>query len=284
MVAAFFDLDKTVIAKASMVAFGGPLYRAGLLSRWLLLRALYGQLVYLWLGADEARLARMRNATLALTKGWDHEHISSIVAETLEQVIEPIVYDEALQLIRHHRDEGHLVVLISASPEEIVAPLGAYLGADLVIATRARLDDEGRYSGELEFYSYGPAKAVAMTELAEERTLDLAASFAYSDSITDVPMLETVGHPVAVNPDRGLFRIARERDWEVRRFVRPVRLRERANMPRPAATAAAGGGLATIVAGAVVWWWLHRQPPAVELSTRRQRLAVRLQGGGARAV
>ena len=105
MVAAFFDLDKTVIAKASMVAFGGPLYRAGLLSRWLLMRALYGQLVYLWLGADEARLARMRNAALALTKGWDHEHVSAVVAETLDEVVEPIVYEEALQLIRHHRDE-----------------------------------------------------------------------------------------------------------------------------------------------------------------------------------
>ena len=278
MVAAFFDLDKTVIAKASMVAFGGPLYRAGLLSRWLLMRALYGQLVYLWLGADEARLARMRNAALALTKGWDHEHVSAVVAETLDEVVEPIVYDEALQLIRHHRQEGHLVVLISASPEEIVAPLGAYLGSDVVIATRARLDEHGRYSGELEFYSYGPAKAVAMEELAAARDLRLAGCFAYSDSATDLPMLEAVGHPIVVNPDRALARIARERDWEVRRFVRPVRLRDRVNMPRPAA-AAAGGGLATLVAGTVVWWSLRRQPPGVELPTRRQRLAVRLRGG-----
>ena len=278
MVAAFFDLDKTVIAKASMVAFGGPLYRAGLLSRWLLMRALYGQLVYLWLGADDARLARMRNAALALTKGWDHQHVSAVVAETLDEVVEPIVYDEALQLIRHHRQEGHLVVLISASPEEIVAPLGAYLGSDVVIATRARLDEHGRYSGELEFYSYGPAKAVAMEELAAARDLRLAGCLAYSDSATDLPMLEAVGHPIVVNPDRALARIARERDWEVRRFVRPVRLRDRVNMPRPAA-AAAGGGLATLVAGTVVWWWLRRLPPAVELATRRQRLAVRLRGG-----
>jgi HAD superfamily hydrolase (TIGR01490 family) len=278
MVAAFFDLDKTVIAKASMVAFGGPLYRAGLLSRWLLMRALYGQLVYLWLGADEARLARMRNAALALTKGWDHEHVSAVVAETLDEVVEPIVYDEALQLLRHHREEGHLVVLISASPEEVVAPLGAYLGSDVVIATRARLDEYGRYSGELEFYSYGPAKAAAMEELAAAHGLRLGSCFAYSDSVTDLPMLEAVGHPIVVNPDRALARIARERDWEVRRFVRPVRLRDRVTMPRPAA-AAAGGGLATLVAGTVVWWSLRRQPPAVELPTRRQRLAVRLRGG-----
>src|SRR4051812_11741829 len=85
--AAFFDLDKTVIAKASMVAFGKPLYRAGLLSRWVLLRALYGQLVYLYLGADEDRMARMRESVLRVARGWDHAHVASIVRETLDEVI-----------------------------------------------------------------------------------------------------------------------------------------------------------------------------------------------------
>jgi HAD superfamily hydrolase (TIGR01490 family) len=259
--AAFFDLDKTVIAKASMVAFGGPLYRAGLLSRWLLLRALYGQLVYLYLGADEARLARMRNAVLALTKGWHHDHVSALVREALEEVIEPLVYDEALELMRAHQADGDLVVIISASPEEIVAPLAEFLGADASLATRARLDDDGRYSGELETYCYGPAKADLMRQMAEERDLDLDASVAYSDSITDLPMLEAVGHPVAVNPDRGLLRLARSREWEVRWFERPVRLRDRVSMPRPAATAA-GGGLAALAAAGAVWWWLRRDPQA----------------------
>jgi HAD superfamily hydrolase (TIGR01490 family) len=262
MRAAFFDLDKTVIAKASMVAFGPPLYREGLLSRWLLLRALYGQLVYLYLGADEGRLARMREAALRLTKGWDHEHISSIVRETLEEVIEPIVFEEALELIRDHSEAGDLVVIISASPEEIVAPLASFLGADVAVATRARLDDEGRYSGELELYCYGPAKAEVMVDMAAERGIDMADSWAYSDSVTDIPMLEVVGHPVVVNPDRALLRVARTREWEVRRFVKPVRLRDRVSMPGPRATAAAGTGMAVTVAAAVVWWWLHRQPPA----------------------
>lgn len=260
MEAAFFDLDKTVIAKASMVAFGRPLYREGLLSRWLLLRALYGQLVYLWLGADEARLARMRDAALRLTKGWHHENVSRIVRETLEEVIEPIVFEEALDLIRQHRADGHLVVIISASPEEIVRPLAEYLGADVAIGTEAELDEEGRYSGLLKRYAYGPAKADAMRELAAARDIDLAASYAYSDSVTDVPMLEVVGHPVAVNPDRPLLRVAREREWEVRRFVKPVKLRDRVPMPSPAA--ATGGGLTlTAVTAGVVWWWLRRQPP-----------------------
>ena len=262
MEAAFFDLDKTVIAKASMVAFGRPLYREGLLSRWLLLRALYGQLVYLYLGADDARLARMRNAALALTKGWHQDVVRRVVRETLEEVVDPIVYDEALELIRSHQDAGRVVLIVSASPEEIVRPLADYLGADGAIATRARLDEDGRYSGELDRYCYGPAKVTAMEEVAEERGIDLAGSYAYSDSITDVPMLEAVGHPVAVNPDRALLRVARAREWEVRRFVKPVRLRDRVPMPN-AATAAAGGGVtAAAVATVVVWWYLRRQPPA----------------------
>jgi HAD superfamily hydrolase (TIGR01490 family) len=262
MEAAFFDLDKTVIARASMVAFGRPLYQAGLLSRWLLLRALYGQLVYLYLGADEARLARMRRSVLALTRGWDRAHVSAIVEEALTRVVEPIVYAEALELLRGHREAGHLVVLVSASPEEIVVPLAGYLRVDHVIATRARLDDHGRYSGDLEFYAFGRHKAAAMRALASQRDIDLDRSFAYSDSVSDLPMLEAVGHPVVVNPDRELLRTARQRGWEVRRFRQPVRLRDRVAMP-PAGPAAVGGGLAAIVAGAVVWWWLRRQPPAV---------------------
>src|SRR6058998_1318356 len=167
--AAFFDLDKTVIAKASMVAFGRPLYREGLLSRWLLLRALYGQLVYLYLGADEERLVRMRNAVLALTKGWHQDTVRRVVRETLEDVVDPIVFEEALELIRAHQEAGRAVLIVSASPEEIVLPLADYLGADGAIATRARIDGEGRYSGDLERYCYGPAKLAAIRDVAAER-------------------------------------------------------------------------------------------------------------------
>jgi HAD superfamily hydrolase (TIGR01490 family) len=262
MEAAFFDLDKTVIAKASTVAFGRPLYREGLLSRWLLLRALYAQLLYLYLGADDARLARMRNAALALTKGWTQETVRRVVRETLEEVVHPIVFEEALELIHQHHEDGRLVLIVSAAPEEIVRPLAEYLGADDAIATRARIDADGRYSGELERYCYGPAKRDAIIAVAEERGIDLAASYAYSDSVTDVPMLEAVGHPVAVNPDRALLRVARANEWEVRRFVKPVRLRDRVPMPNAAAAAGGGVTLAAAVAAAVVWWYLHRQPPA----------------------
>ncbi|MEY2453842.1 MAG: hypothetical protein QOD92_3416, partial [Acidimicrobiaceae bacterium] len=173
MEAAFFDLDKTVIAKASMVAFGRPLYREGLISRRVLARAIYGQLVYMYMGADEEKLERMRDSVLALTKGWEQSKVREIVEETLEEVVEPIVYDEALELINEHRAAGRLVFIVSASPEEIVAPLSRYLGVDAYLATRSTIDDEGRYTGTTEFYCYGPNKAEAMRAIAEEQDIDL---------------------------------------------------------------------------------------------------------------
>ncbi|MBL8775993.1 MAG: HAD-IB family hydrolase [Acidimicrobiales bacterium] len=279
MEAAFFDLDKTVIAKASMVAFGRPFQRAGLLSRWLVVRALYGQLVYLYLGADEARMAKMREAVLRVTKGWDQQVISDLVRETLAEVIDPIVYGEALDLIRDHRAAGRRVYIISASPEEIVQPLTEYLGADQAIATRAAIDDEGRYSGDVEFYSYGPFKAEAMEAEAERLGIDLAASFAYSDSATDIPMLEAVGHPVAVNPDRALARYAEEQGWETAHFVRQVELKRR--RPVPTTAAAVSGGVVMAVAGGVVWWWLHRPTRGAgrrPAPTTAQRLAAGAAG------
>jgi len=272
--AAFFDLDKTVIAKASMVAFGRPLYRAGLVSRWILLRAVWGQLVYLQIGADEDRLLRIRQSVLRLAKGWDQARVCEIVRETMDEVIEPIVYDEAIELIRAHREAGRRVVIVSASPVEIVAPLARYLGVHDTIATRAELDGNGRYTGEVEFYSYGPFKVTAMQELAKLHDLDLAASYAYSDSATDLPMLEAVGHPIAVNPDRALLRVARERGWQVIRFGREVSLRARVPMPRPA-QAAAGAGVAGLVAGVVTWWWLRRaSAPRADHQAARTFLAA----------
>ncbi|HEX7443199.1 MAG TPA: HAD-IB family hydrolase, partial [Acidimicrobiales bacterium] len=259
MEAAFFDLDKTVIAKASMVAFGPPLYRAGMISRWLVARALWSQLVFQHVGADEERMQKFRQSALRITRGWDQAHISAIVRETLTEIVDPIVYDEALDLIREHQAAGRRVYLISASPEEIVAPLAHYLGVDEAIASRAKLDDDGRYTGEVEFYSYGPFKAEAIRESAAIHGIDLEASYAYSDSATDLPMLETVGHPVAVNPDRELARVARERGWEIRQFRQGVPLRERVNMP-PRARVAAGVVTLAVVAGlGVAGWWVWRR-------------------------
>ena len=251
MEAAFFDLDKTVIARASMAAFGHHFYRGGLISRTTVVRVMATQLVYLHLGASEQKLDRIRESVLRMTRGWDQSEVSRIVRETLDDVVEPIIYAEALELLEQHQAAGRRVYIVSASPEEIVAPLAEYLGVDGVIASRAVVDLDGRYTGEMDFYAYGPFKAQAMRDVAGREGIDLEDSFAYSDSYTDVPMLEAVGHPVAVNPDRVLARLARDRGWEVRQFSRPVRLRDRVPVPN-LPTAAALTGVALVATGAAV--------------------------------
>ena len=280
MEAAFFDLDKTVIAKASMVAFSGPLHRAGLVSRRLLLRAAWGQLIYAQFGASPARLDKLRDSVLRLTRGWGRDEVSQIVEEALVEVIEPIVFEEALDLIRQHRAAGRKVFIVSASPEEIVAPLARFLGVDEAIATRAEIDAGGRYTGRTETYCYGPEKVVAIDAVARRDGIDLAASYAYSDSASDRPMLEAVGNPVVVNPDRELLRTARRRGWEVRHFAHRVPLRARVPMPAPRHAAVGGGAVALALgAGVVVRWWRYRKQPSPPPTVPGGRAS-----GGARAV
>jgi phosphoserine phosphatase len=126
-----------------------------------------------------------------------------------------------------------------------------------VIATKAKIKD-GKYTGELEFYCYGEGKAEMIGKVAAEQMLDLTGSYAYSDSITDLPMLEAVGHPVAVNPDRELRREAERRGWKIRDFRRPVRLRQRLpQVPAPSPGVAVAVG-SVVVAGVVGWLMLRR--------------------------
>jgi phosphoserine phosphatase len=178
----------------------------------------------------------------------------------------PIIYAEALELFEEHLDAGRKIFLVSSSPIEIVSHLADYLGIDGYIASRSRVDADGRFTGELEFYAYGPHKAAAIRRAAERDGIDLANSYAYSDSITDAPMLEIVGHPVAVNPDRELARLARQREWEIRDFDQPVRLRRRVPTPAPAPTAAVGGVLAAVGLGVAGYRWAqsrHGRLPAL---------------------
>lgn len=250
--AAFFDLDKTIIAKSSTLAFARPLSRAGMLSRRALLKAGLAQAYYSMFGADHDQLERVRTELGELTRGWSKLEIEQLVEETVDEVVSPLVFAEALAIIDEHRRAGRRVIVISSSPVEIVAPLSKYLGVDEVIGTRPEIDAAGLYTGRLDFYAYGPGKAEAILELAERDGLSLADSYAYSDSITDVPMLEAVGHPVVVNPDRELREVAEERDWLVVEFRRPVTLRTRlATLPRPVPViggAAVAGGIAALLA------------------------------------
>ena len=258
--AAFFDLDKTIIAKSSPLALGRSFFREGLIGRSFLLKSLYAQLVFALMGADDSKMERMRVEAAKLTAGWDPEKVRQVVNEVLEDVISPLIYAEALDLMHDHRAAGRLVCIVSSSPEEIVQPLADMLRANRYIATKPAIVD-GKYTGELDFYAYGPHKVEAIRALAEEVGLDLGRSFAYSDSATDLPMLEVVGNPVAVNPDKGLRRIAEERDWAVETFRNPVPLRSRLPNIRPPEMSVPGPVVAAAgVAGvAMVAWWLSQR-------------------------
>ena len=257
MEAAFFDLDKTIISKSSSLAMTRPMYRAGLVSRTMLLRGAYAQLVYLLVGADESRMDRAKEAMTALSKGWEKSAVEELVRDVVIELIDPYVYQEALDLMALHKALGRRVYIVSSSPEEVVGPLAEHFGVMDVIATQAAVED-GKYTGELKRYVYAEGKAEAMRDVASAEGIDLERSFAYSDSATDVPMLEAVGNPVAVNPDRDLRKEAEKRGWQIRYFRRPVRLRTRiaSSIPRPSPLAAAMAGAAV----ALLFAWVYLRP------------------------
>lgn len=260
MEAAFFDLDKTIIARSGPLAFGRSFFREGLISRSSLLKSVWAQFVFHLMGADEKKMDRMREEAAKLTQGWEQEKVRQVVSEVLEEVISPLIYSEALELMHDHRAAGRIICIVSSSPVEIVEPLAHMLRVDHFIATRSKVVD-GKYTGEIEFYAYGPHKVEAIEDLAAELDIDLTRSFAYSDSITDLPLLEAVGNPVAVNPDKDLRRVATERGWMVEAFRNPVTIRDRLPSVHPPEISPAEG-LAAIAAvvglGALAWWVARR--------------------------
>jgi HAD superfamily hydrolase (TIGR01490 family) len=246
--AAFFDLDKTILAMSSSSALSRPLLDGGLLTRTAAIRTGYAALLFHMGGADERKTNRLRDALAELIRGWEVARLSEILDDTLQEHIDPVVYEEALDLIRAHHELGRDVVIVSASAREVVEPIAALLGADEVIATQMEVVD-GHFTGGIDYYAFGENKASAMRELAEQRGYDLARSYAYSDSITDMPMLAAVGNGYAVNPDRALRRAALDNGWGILNFRRPVALRPSAS-PRSVAVGAA------VIAGVAVGVWL----------------------------
>ncbi len=254
--AAFFDLDKTVIAKSSTLAFRKPFYKAGFLGRRTLMKLGVAQLFYVLFGADEDTLERARDQMVQLTAGWHRVEIEQLVEETLDEVADPLVYAEALTLIDEHKRNGREVYLVSASPVEIVRPIGRHIGVTKIIATRVKTDTAGFFLPEIDRYAMGPGKAEAIEEVAEREDIDLGASYAYSDSTTDLPMMEVVGHPVAVNPETKLRRIAEEREWPILEFQRQVSVQSPLRRRAPLIS---GASIAVTALGAVAVAVLRRR-------------------------
>ena len=214
------------------MAFGRSFYDGGLVTRSDAIRTAYAQFLFLVGGADERQTDRLRDSLSDLIEGWDVKKVRSIIKETIHDHIDPVVYDEALDLIRRHHENGRDVIIVSASGSEVVKPIARLLGADGVIATKME-SKKGKYTGEITFYAYGQAKADAIKAMADKRGYSLGRSFGYSDSITDAPMLNLVGHGFAVNPDRAMRKACAQNGWGVLRFKRPVGL-QNTSRTRPA--------------------------------------------------
>lgn len=256
--AAFLDLDHTVIAKSSALAFSKPFMDQGLINRRTVLKSSYAQFLMLLSGADHDQMERMRTHLTNMCTGWNVEQVKAIVNETMHDIVTPLVFAEAAQLIADHKLCGRDVVVVSASGEEIVAPIARALGATHAMATRMVVAD-GKYTGEIAFYCYGEGKVQAIRELAAREGYPLEHCYAYSDSITDLPMLQAVGHPSAVNPDRALRKEALAHGWPVLTFSRPVSLRDRIPAPSGAAMATtAAVGISAVAAGALTYSLLRR--------------------------
>ena len=239
--AVFFDLDKTLLASSSSWAFAKPFYQGGLMGRRAAARSAYAQLIFAISGANARNTETLRRELSRLVTGWPVDTVRRVVSEAIDVVVDPLVHAEALDTIEQHRAAGRAIVIISASGSDVVDPIAERLGADFVVASELQMRD-GRYTGHITFYAYGPAKAEAMRALAVAQGWDLTDCYAYSDSSTDIPMLEAVGHPYAVNPDAALRAVAVERGWSILRWHRTVSLRERFGKinPRTASLVALG--------------------------------------------
>jgi HAD superfamily hydrolase (TIGR01490 family) len=215
--AAFFDLDRTLISRSSSLSLAPAFHARGLLQRRDRLKAGLAQLIFIRYGAGTSRVGQTADTAMAFLRGVPVETMREIVAEALDSAFRPYVYADALGLVERHRENGERVLIVSAALQEVVDALVAELGFDGGLGSTAEIED-GVYTGTLLERLDGSAKARAVTALAARDGVDLGVSTAYSDSVSDVPFLEAVGRPVAVNPDRGLRRVAEERGWRVLRF------------------------------------------------------------------
>ena len=215
--AAFFDLDRTLLRRSSALALAGSFRDRGMISRWTLAKAAAWQLLFVARGASHEAVRTVAEDGLRILDGHSPDDLRALVAEAMEPVLRPLVYAEPLHLVEQHRGRGEPVYIVSATLQEIVEAIAEDLGFDGALGTVCEVRD-GRYTGKALRALHAENKAATLRELAAEKGYDLAACTAYSDSHTDLPFLEAVGHPVVVNPDRELRGIAADRGWPVLEF------------------------------------------------------------------
>jgi HAD superfamily hydrolase (TIGR01490 family) len=237
--AAFFDLDKTLLPGSSLFPLAREMYRQRYFTIRDIARLASDQLRYRAIGTEaEGPMERARAASLEAIRGRKREEVIEVGRAVAREELLPRLYPQAVELLNRHKRASREVYIASSSPEDYLALLAEGLGIDGVIGTRAEVVD-GRYTGELDGpLVHGPEKAARVAKFAADRGIDLAKSYAYSDSVNDLPLLELVGNPVAMNPDRSLKAVARKRGWETIDF--------RTARRRTLIASAAGGGAAAV--------------------------------------
>lgn len=217
-VAAFFDVDNTLIRGASAFHLAAGLYRRGFFRKRDLWRYAFHQLRYRVLGENKDQIDDLRTEALQIMRGHSVAEVTAIAEDIYDQVLCLRIYPGTKRLLDEHVAAGHGVWLITATPVEIASLLARRLGATGGLGTVAEHAD-GHYTGRLVGdMLHGEAKAAAVRTLAAERGIDLERSYAYGDSLNDVPILSAVGRPCAINPERRLRRFAAEVGWPVREF------------------------------------------------------------------
>ncbi len=218
--AAFFDLDKTLMAGSSGMQFARIAAKQGIVNRRLLVGWGWEHLRYRLRGTTDARTAEVLKVARELITGVSEKTIDRMGPEVMAAIL-PRVFPQMLEEVYAHQDAGRPTFIVSAAGNGVVGQLAHVLGMDGGIGTCYEVDAEGNYTGRLDGpFVYGEGKVTAMEEFAERHGIELAASYAYSDSLSDLPMLRAVGNPVAVNPDPPLAAIAREEGWQTLRFER----------------------------------------------------------------
>ena len=256
--AAFFDLDRTLMAGSSGQPYARAAYRQGIVSRRLMARWAVAHVGFRLRGASDEATRALRDEVTELLRGVREADISRMAPEVLAGIL-PRIYPQMLDEVHSHQDGGRPTFIVSAAGNGLVELVSRVLGMDGGIGTPYEIDADGRYTGRLDGpFMYGEGKVEAMRRFADDHEIELTASWAYSDSASDLPMLRAVGSPVAVNPDPELARVAAAEGWRVMRFER---------LGRRLAIAAA-----TLMAGAVGGGALaRRRRPARDRLARVRR-------------
>jgi HAD superfamily hydrolase (TIGR01490 family) len=241
--AAFFDLDKTLIEGSSALHFARASYKAGLMSRRQLASDGWANLKYRLQGSTDESSDELRTRVLNAIAGQRVIDLARLGPQVLGGIL-PLLYDEVLAEAYAHQDAGRPAYIVTAASQELAESLASVLVFDGGIGMRSEVRD-GVYTGRADGpFTYREGKAQAIRELAAREGIDLAESYAYSDSESDLPMMRSVGHPVAVNPDTALFRVARAEGWRVMRIDKLGRRLRLAAGAALMALVGSGGGYA----------------------------------------